>query len=193
MPCVFIIFLLSYLHDYYCSDQLVPKKVEALSGNRVALVAGGWRHTLAADDQGRLFGWGWNKFGQLGIGHTHDVCMPEEVVAISGKNVQLLSSGWKHTLVVTKDGEFYSWGRGVTGQLGSGGIADANVPVKVEALSEGGFQLDSLRKQSHHVVMYSPIPAGDRYAVVPDHGGDGDVVSVPDIVGIEGPAKKQRL
>jgi hypothetical protein len=25
------------------------------------LISGGWRHTAAADDAGRLFTWGWNK------------------------------------------------------------------------------------------------------------------------------------
>jgi hypothetical protein len=43
------------------SDQLLPKKVEALRGKRVQTVAGGWRHTMAADSEGVLYGWGWNK------------------------------------------------------------------------------------------------------------------------------------
>jgi len=35
--------------------------VEALRGRRVALVSGGWRHTVAADEAGNIFSWGWNK------------------------------------------------------------------------------------------------------------------------------------
>jgi len=37
--------------------------VEALAGRRVRKIAGGWRHTLAADKDGRLWAWGWNKVG----------------------------------------------------------------------------------------------------------------------------------
>lgn len=33
----------------------------ALQGRRIRRIAGGWRHTLAADDEGRLWAWGWNK------------------------------------------------------------------------------------------------------------------------------------
>ena len=39
----------------------IPKRVAAVSD--VALVAGGWRHTLAADREGRLYASGWNKVG----------------------------------------------------------------------------------------------------------------------------------
>jgi alpha-tubulin suppressor-like RCC1 family protein len=44
-----------------CSDQLVPKAVEALRGKQIVLISGGWRHTAAADDSGKLYAWGWNK------------------------------------------------------------------------------------------------------------------------------------
>lgn len=47
-------------HGDQC-DQLRPKKVDSLSGRSIVLVAGGWRHTLATDDEGRLYAWGWNK------------------------------------------------------------------------------------------------------------------------------------
>jgi hypothetical protein len=43
----------------------VPREVEGLRGRRISLVSGGWRHTMAADDSGAVFAWGWNKFGQV--------------------------------------------------------------------------------------------------------------------------------
>lgn len=44
-----------------CRDLAVPKKVEGLQGVNVIILSGGWRHAVAADDQGRMYGWGWNK------------------------------------------------------------------------------------------------------------------------------------
>jgi len=35
--------------------------VEALQGVNVVLLSGGWRHAVAADDKGNMYGWGWNK------------------------------------------------------------------------------------------------------------------------------------
>jgi hypothetical protein len=100
------------------SDQYVPKRVEAVG--HVALVAGGWRHTLAADREGRVYACGWNKFGQCGVGSTEDVVTPQQVQGLDGERVVQLKSGWKHTLAVTDSGKLYSWGRNVNGQVRGG-------------------------------------------------------------------------
>ena len=54
-----------------CSDQLSPKAVEALKDRRIVAIAGGWRHTAAADDAGNLYTWGWNKVGMSGAACVH--------------------------------------------------------------------------------------------------------------------------
>ncbi len=102
----------------------MAKEVAALSGKTIALVAGGWRHTIAADSTGSLYAWGWNKFGQLGLGDTEDRCSPTLVAGLAGQAVKLLACGWRHTVAVTQAGTVYSWGRGVNGQLGHGDEQD---------------------------------------------------------------------
>ncbi len=42
-------------------DEAAPRVLEALADHNITSIAGGWRHTLAADDQGRMYSWGWNK------------------------------------------------------------------------------------------------------------------------------------
>lgn len=46
---------------FCCRDEPLAKRVAALTGTRVSLICGGWRHTLAADESGKLYAWGWNK------------------------------------------------------------------------------------------------------------------------------------
>ena len=86
---------------------------------QVTLVDGGWRHTVAATTSG-VYAWGWNKFGQLGIGRAEDPCTPVRVDALSGPDAEMarISCGWKHTLLVSTSGAFYATGRGTNGQLG---------------------------------------------------------------------------
>ena len=48
-----------------CRDLAIPKRVEGLQGVNVVLLSGGWRHAVAADDQGRMFGWVRNKVNHL--------------------------------------------------------------------------------------------------------------------------------
>lgn len=51
-------------------DRHTPAKVLGLDGVKVSQIACGWRHSLAVDDKGSLFSWGWSKYGQLGHGDT---------------------------------------------------------------------------------------------------------------------------
>lgn len=96
---------------------------------QVLIADGGWRHSAAAT-AGALYVWGWNKFGQLGVGKTDDVCAPMKVEALSGPGTQIkhLACGWKHTLAVTTKGDFYAMGRGANGQLGVAVSSDVYAP-----------------------------------------------------------------
>ena len=63
---------IKYTHKYTGHmglwDEAVPRLVEALSKRRCILVASGANHTLAVTDNGSLWSWGDNRFGQLGHG-----------------------------------------------------------------------------------------------------------------------------
>lgn len=164
------------------ADQPLPKLVEALAGTRMAIVAGGWRHTLAADEQGRLWAWGWNRFGQLGLGTHEDTATPQLVPLPEGEQVASCVCGWKHNLVATRSGRVFSWGRG--GPLGLGDTADVSSPREVAALSKGSIDLDGLLQGAAAAAAHA-IPASERYAVVPDQKNGSGAHAVPE-------AKRQR-
>ncbi|KDP45169.1 hypothetical protein JCGZ_15034 [Jatropha curcas] len=48
------------------TEALVPSKVEALGGEKIAKVSFGWGHALALTEDGKLFGWGYSADGRLG-------------------------------------------------------------------------------------------------------------------------------
>eukprot|EP00879_Flechtneria_rotunda_P006078 GHRR01006391.1.p1 GENE.GHRR01006391.1~~GHRR01006391.1.p1 ORF type:complete len:467 (+),score=165.58 GHRR01006391.1:204-1604(+) len=150
-------------------DRVVPAEVAGLSGRVVVQIAGGWRHTMALDQEGTVWAWGWNKFGQLGLGHNDDQAAPVAVEALAGKPVALLACGWRHTVAITKAGEVYSWGRGVNGQLGHGQEADETLPSILRSLCKGVATKSALVATATAVGGY--VAPADRYAVVPN-GGD---------------------
>lgn len=180
-------------------DQPVPKLVEALSNKQITTVSGGWRHTMAADDQGVAYGWGWNQFGQLGLGDCKDRSSPCSVTFPEPTSIQQLACGWRHTLAVSSDGRVFSWGRGVNGQLGTGAEQDVFQPTLLTALCKGVMTKESL-VESTAAPPEVYIAPSDRYAVVPNgseepSAADGDVSVVPSVPGsseAEPPAKKQR-
>ncbi len=59
------------------------------------------------------------QFGQVGIGSTQDsVATPQLIAALQNDKISQFACGWRHTLALTQQGQMYSWGRGVSGQLG---------------------------------------------------------------------------
>ncbi|XP_058186614.1 ultraviolet-B receptor UVR8 isoform X6 [Rhododendron vialii] len=105
-------------------DHLVPHRLEALGEHFISQISGGWRHTMALTSNGKLYGWGWNKFGQVGVGDNVDHCSPLQVRFPHEQKVVHISCGWRHTLAFTERHNVFSWGRGTNGQLGHGESID---------------------------------------------------------------------
>lgn len=154
--------------DY--EDHLVPHQVAALKGHRIFQVSGGWRHTMALDDEGKLFGWGWNKFGQVGVANNDDHNSPQLVKIPVSERITQVSCGWRHTVAITEKDNVFSWGRGTSGQLGHGDAIDIALPKMIDTLSAdgeacAGIESSQSTKSAAAVNWISP---SERYAVVPD-------------------------
>ncbi|MCH99645.1 ultraviolet-B receptor UVR8-like, partial [Trifolium medium] len=123
---------------------------------------------MALTSTGQLFGWGWNKFGQVGIGHNFDCSSPMLVNFPRAQKVVQISCGWRHTIAVTDRANVYSWGRGANGQLGHGDNLDRNVPKIIDAFSVDGCSEQHI-KSSKYPSSGKPLASlSERYAVVPN-------------------------
>ncbi|KAM7257412.1 hypothetical protein ACFE04_013153 [Oxalis oulophora] len=164
-------------------DHLVPHKLEALQGSSIAQISGGWRHTMALTTDGKLYGWGWNKFGQVGVGDYVDHCSPLQVRFPLEQRVAQISCGWRHTIAITEHRNVFSWGRGTNGQLGLGESKDRNIPMIIEALSVDGASGKQIETPNVDVSSgKSWVSPSERYAVVPGETVQlsGSDVSVPE-------------
>lgn len=45
----------------------------------IKMVAAGAEHTAAVTESGELYGWGWGRYGNLGLGDRRDRLVPEKV------------------------------------------------------------------------------------------------------------------
>jgi alpha-tubulin suppressor-like RCC1 family protein len=99
-----------------------PKRVELdVSGGGVAQVSLGARHAAAVLADGRLFVWGDNSMGQLGLalegGRTCSLA-PLPLPLGDGELAAQAACGDAHTSALTRAGNLWSWGSGATKQLG---------------------------------------------------------------------------
>ncbi|KAI4370581.1 hypothetical protein MLD38_018921 [Melastoma candidum] len=61
----------------------------------------GARHTAMITEDSKVFCWGWNKYGQLGLGDVIDRNIPSEV-NIEGCKPRKVACGWWHTLLLSE-------------------------------------------------------------------------------------------
>ena len=105
-------------------------------------MGGGWRHTVAVTSRG-AYAWGWNKFGQLGIGTADEnPCVPHKLASFAHSDdpIEHITAGWKHTMFVTATGAVFATGRGNNGQLCMPVKADLCAPC-AHALSSWDLHL----------------------------------------------------
>lgn len=137
---------------------------EELAGQTIVAIAAGLSHCLALAADGRLFAWGANGGGKLGINSTRDSHVPTAVImsgALAGKTVTAITGGW-HSLALTADNMLFAWGYNTYGELGNGTLSDSWVPVAVNQSGVlSGKTLSVIACGSYHSVVMNP--AGNCY------------------------------
>ena len=100
-------------------------------------VASGANHSCALFDNGRLFCWGSNRWGQLGNNSSIYAFIPREIdmsYELREKKVLSVTCGTYHTCIIADDNDAYCWGGGEYGQLGS--VEDESVPSPKKVYSD---------------------------------------------------------
>lgn len=78
-------------------------------------------------NDGSVWTWGENRYGELGDGTTEMRGDPVKIM----DNVQSISGGANHFAAVKKDGSLWTWGWNRLGELGDGTQEDKMLPVKI--------------------------------------------------------------
>uniref|UniRef100_A0A7N9DCX3 X-linked retinitis pigmentosa GTPase regulator n=1 Tax=Macaca fascicularis TaxID=9541 RepID=A0A7N9DCX3_MACFA len=86
------------------------------SEHKIKQLSAGSNTSAALTEDGRLFMWGDNSEGQIGLKNVTNVCVPHQVTI--GKPVSWISCGYYHSAFVTTDGELYVFGEPENGKLG---------------------------------------------------------------------------
>ena len=118
-------------------DAAEPIKFEVSPWAQTRIAAGD-AHTLCVSAGGRLFGWGNNEDGQLGVGDKENRVVPTLITGLlKTKTVVQVTAGWQHTACLTEDGLLYVCGQGNSGRLGVGDTEGRVVPTLVRGELQG--------------------------------------------------------
>ena len=89
---------------------------------KVKDIFAGKAHSFAIDENDRVYAWGQNNQGQLGIGTKEPTHIPTRIKELDDAKIISISGGEHHTVAVGANGKVYSWGRNDEGQLGVGNL-----------------------------------------------------------------------
>ncbi|WOK05635.1 T9SS type A sorting domain-containing protein [Imperialibacter roseus] len=92
-------------------------------------IAAGDFHNLLIKEDGSLWAWGENSYGELGIGVTGDQSSPVRVGVES--DWTKASAGWSYSVGIKTDGTLWAWGRNQFGRLGDGTSEDRPTPTQI--------------------------------------------------------------
>jgi uncharacterized repeat protein (TIGR02543 family) len=104
-------------------------------GDKVIQVSAANAHSSALTENGKVFFWGDNAFGQLGDASATDQLLPVDITDVfnlsEGDKVIQISLGDYFSSALTSTGRVFTWGRNNQGQLGIGSDIDQLLPIDI--------------------------------------------------------------
>ena len=114
-----------------------PTQVSGLSN--VIAIAAGYFHTMALKEDGTLWTWGDNRYGELGYVTTDPSSSTSPTQVLSLLSIANITAGESFSVVRKYDGTLWSFGKNNLGQLGDGSTTDSSTPVQVVSEETGSF------------------------------------------------------
>jgi alpha-tubulin suppressor-like RCC1 family protein len=108
-------------------------------------------HCLALDENGFVWAWGYNGYGQLGTNNTTNYNIPQRIDKSNFNNQNVIAiwalgnrTGW--SMAVTADNNLYVWGYNGQGQLGVSDALNRQLPTLVTTVSFGSVGVGTVVK-----------------------------------------------
>jgi alpha-tubulin suppressor-like RCC1 family protein len=133
------------------ASEAVPKLVRGLENRSVCNVSCSYYHTVISCEDGAVFSFGRNDFGQLGHGDTTDRKVPRLIESLRGQRTTGLACGQYHTCVSTLDGRVLSCGKNDYGQLGVDSSENHRIMVPVYGLVDNEI-ISEVRCGYYHTI-----------------------------------------
>jgi len=113
------------------------------------------KNAMVLTTHGRVFAWGLNNFGQLGVGTTISSNLPQLVhfsELLNAESINQISLGNNFTVALTNRGRVFAWGLNSKGQLGDGTTINQVIPKLISfdvlAINESIYQVEAGERHS---------------------------------------------
>ncbi len=126
--------------DY--SNRLSPTQILSAGENNITAIGVGELHSFLIDKQERVYSFGYNLSGELGLGDTTLKNIPTQITTIGENNISSISNGGgSFLLILDKDKKLYGTGLNSYGQLGLGDYANRNSFSQISEAKENNITI----------------------------------------------------
>ena len=135
--------------------------------------------SFAIKNNGTLWAWGKNTYGQIGDGTTIDRGFPVQVG--SDSNWLKVVGSNQHVIGIKTDGSLWAWGEGGLGQLGNGGYTSSLVPIPIAV--PGCVLANAAFNSEQNVFNLTPNPAKNSTTITFSNAITAPMLEVYDVLG----------
>jgi alpha-tubulin suppressor-like RCC1 family protein len=136
----------------------VPINATNLASKTITQVAAGDFHSLLLADDGSVFSFGSNEFGQTGLNFASltstPIATPIDTSNLAGRRIAQVSAGEVHSLLLADDGTVFSFGSNAHGKTGNGMIAgNTVVATEIDKSNLGERQIIQVSAGQAHSLL----------------------------------------
>jgi uncharacterized repeat protein (TIGR02543 family) len=104
-----------------------------MESEKIVTIKAATSHSIALTNQGRIFVWGDNSYGQIGDGRSSAVYYPKllNLELQENEKATQIEVGDNHNVVLTSNSRIFTWGFNNSSQLGDGTTIDKKVPTLI--------------------------------------------------------------
>ena len=141
-----------------------------LKGKNIKNISANGYTVCAIDDNGKVYTWGKNNYGQLGNGKTTNSSMPicisdTENSVLKGKNIKNISANGYTVCAIDDNGKVYTWGKNNYGQLGNGKTTNSSMPICISDVQNNALNNATITKSiTRSIDIYAIDDNGKLYA-----------------------------
>jgi alpha-tubulin suppressor-like RCC1 family protein len=125
-------------------NTLIARPIDStnLASKQISRLAVGGEHSLLLADDGVVFSFGWNANGRTGLGTdigNASVATVINTVNLESRKVTRIAAGGFHSLLLTDDGDVFSFGRNSGGMTGQGtDVGNTSIATAIDETNLAG-------------------------------------------------------
>jgi|WetSurMetagenome_2_1015567.scaffolds.fasta_scaffold177075_2 alpha-tubulin suppressor-like RCC1 family protein len=115
----------------------VASPIQVVGAHRFITIEGSYEHTMGLKDNGQVWVWGQNTYGQFGTG-VYGGGSSSPVQVVGSHSFLQIFSGYQCSAALKETGQVWTWGRNNYGQLGAN-LAAASISSPVQVVGNHSF------------------------------------------------------